>query len=260
MTNTTAKNTGSSPCIRARNLYDPNKQYKISRSKLDFFLNCPRCFYIDRKLGVGQPDGYPFTLNITVDELLKKEFDLYRALQKPHPLFLKNKLNAIPFKHNELDAWRDSLHKGIQYVVPNTNILLSGGIDDIWVNVQTNELIVVDYKATSKLEAVTLDAEWQRGYKRQVEIYQWLLRKNGYIVSNTAYFVYCNAQKNGTEFNEKLDFDISLLPYVGDDSWINDSITQLYDTLQSDTLPPHTPDCKFCQYFLAVAHVTNKSI
>ena len=30
----------------------------------------------------------------------------------------------------------------------------------------------------------TLDKEWQNGYKRQMEFYQWLLRKNGFKVSN----------------------------------------------------------------------------
>jgi len=41
---------------------------------------------------------------------------------------------------------------------------------------------------------VTLDAEWQDGYKRQMEIYQWLLRQNGLKVSDTGYFVYCNGK------------------------------------------------------------------
>lgn len=57
-------------------------------------------------------------------------------------------------------------------------------------NINKYELIVVDYKATSKTTAVSLDADWQIAYKRQAEIYQWLLRKNDFSVSNIAYFVY----------------------------------------------------------------------
>ena len=51
--------------IRSRNLYQPNaeKPFKLSRSKVDSFISCRRCFYIDRKLGVGHPPGFPFTLN-----------------------------------------------------------------------------------------------------------------------------------------------------------------------------------------------------
>ena len=54
-------------------LYIPGTLYpfRISRSKIDLFLNCPRCFYLDRRLGVAQPPGYPFSLNSAVDKLLK---------------------------------------------------------------------------------------------------------------------------------------------------------------------------------------------
>ena len=56
--------------------YNPNKNdyYKISRSKVEFFLNCKRCFYLDRRLNVKRPPGFPFNLNSAVDNLLKKEF------------------------------------------------------------------------------------------------------------------------------------------------------------------------------------------
>ncbi|MEK7077575.1 MAG: hypothetical protein AAB928_00560, partial [Patescibacteria group bacterium] len=62
---------------RSRNLFNPDSKtpFRLSRSKIDLFLNCPRCFYLDRRLGVAQPPGYPFALNSAVDKLLKKEFD-----------------------------------------------------------------------------------------------------------------------------------------------------------------------------------------
>ena len=146
-------------------------------------MRCPRCFYLDRRLGVGQPPGYPFNLNSAVDVLLKKEFDYYRQRQEPHPLLIENGIEAIPFLHSQLDEWRDSLHHGIQFQIPNTNIIVTGGVDDVWINTATQELIIVDYKATSKLGEVSLDAEWQIGYKRQAEVYQWLFRQNGFSVS-----------------------------------------------------------------------------
>lgn len=66
---------------RTKNLYNPDSKepFKLSRSKIDLFLNCPRCFYLDRRLGVGRPPGSPFALNSAVDVLFKKEFDLHRA-------------------------------------------------------------------------------------------------------------------------------------------------------------------------------------
>ena len=66
---------------RTKNLFDPNSKlpYKLSRSKIDDFINCSRCFYLDRRLGIAHPPGYPFNLNSAVDHLLKKEFDIHRG-------------------------------------------------------------------------------------------------------------------------------------------------------------------------------------
>jgi RecB family exonuclease len=225
--------------------------FRVSRSRIDLFINCPKCFYLDRRLGVGQPPGYPFNLNSAVDTLLKKEFDVYRAKGQAHPLMKEVGLDAVPFKHPKIDEWRDSLRRGITYAYPGTNLLLTGGVDDIWVN-PNGELIIVDYKATAKTSEVTIDEEWQDGYKRQMEIYQWLFRNNGFKVNKTGYFVYCNGLTDRDAFNNKLDFEIKLLPYKGSDVWIDNVVKELYTCLQSDEMPESGEDCAFCQYREAV--------
>ena len=62
-----------------RGKYNPAEErlFKLSRSKVESFVQCKRCFYLDRRLGVGQPPGFPFNLNSAVDNLLKNEFDHY---------------------------------------------------------------------------------------------------------------------------------------------------------------------------------------
>src|SRR3989338_9425839 len=100
---------------RSRNLFDPASRvpFKLSRTKLDLFLNCPRCFYLDRRLGIAQPPRYPFSLNSAVDKLLKKEFDIHRAKGTKHPLMKHYGVDAIPLAHEKIDEWRDSLRGGI---------------------------------------------------------------------------------------------------------------------------------------------------
>ncbi len=236
---------------RTRNLFEPNARepFKISRSKIDLFLECPRCFYLDRRLGVARPPGFPFSLNAAVDTLLKKEFDIHRAAGSAHPLMTAYGVEAVPFQHEDLDAWRDSLRRGIQYRHEATNLIITGGVDDVWVS-SVSELIVVDYKATAKTGEVSLDAEWQDGYKRQMETYQWLLRHNGFAVSNTGYFVYVNGQTDRAAFDGKLEFDVKLIPYTGDDSWLEKTITELHKCLMDNTIPASGPDCDYCAYRL----------
>ncbi len=242
---------------RVRNLYDPESEdpFKLSRSKIDLFIKCPKCFYLDRRLGIGQPPGYPFSLNSAVDALLKKEFDLHRAKGTAHPLMTEYGLKAVPLQDSRMDEWRDSLRRGIQYLHPGTNLLLTGGVDDVWVNPK-GELIIVDYKATSKKDEVNLDAEWQDGYKRQMEIYQWLFRQNGFKVMDTGYFVYCNGKADLEAFDKKLEFDIDLLPYKGDDSWIEGVLKKVKKCLNG-SMPAPNPDCDFCRYRQAVNEVEN---
>ena len=243
----------------ARNYrYQPGQEapFRISRSKVDLFLNCPCCFYLDVRLGIKRPPGFPFNLNSAVDALLKKEFDQYRADAMPHPYITSAGLNAIPYQNPELETWRSNF-KGVAHVHEATNFETFGAVDDLWLDLDSKDLIVVDYKATSKADDVTLDADWQIGYKRQMEFYQWLLRQNGYAVAAQGWFVYCNGIKDKPAFNQKLDFKISMLPYVGDASWVEPTLHNIKHCLDSDTVPAAANDCDFCQYALKYAAATD---
>lgn len=241
---------------RSRNIYTPNSKepFRLSRSKIDLFMNCPRCFYVDRRLGLDRPPGYPFTLNSAVDKLLKKEFDSHRAKQSAHPLMKAYGIDAVPFQHEKLDEWRDALRRGVSYLHPPTNLMITGGVDDVWVK-PSGELLIVDYKATSKEEEVNLDADWQIGYKRQMEVYQWLFRRNGFQVSNTGYFVYCNGDSDRDAFDSKLEFDVKVIPYDGDDKWVEPAILDIHKCLKSESVPAAGEDCDYCLYVKSIGEV-----
>ncbi len=243
---------------RTRNLYDPSaeKPFKLSRSKIELFVRCPRCFYLDRRLGVDHPPMPAFTLNSAVDALLKTEFDRYREKGEAHPIMIEHKIKAVPFKHPELDKWRQNF-TGIQFLHNETNLLLHGAVDDLWVN-EDGELIVVDYKATAKAEQVELNGKWHEGYKRQAEIYQWLLRKNGFKVNSCAYFLYCNGDASKPTFNNQLQFRVQLLPHIGDGAWIEPTIFKLHQCLQSEKMPEQTSACDYCNYMAAVKEVEGR--
>ena len=118
---------------RKRNLYDPKSKsfYRLSRTKLENFLRCARCFYLDRRLGVSQPPGFPFNLNSAVDELLKREFDDYRTKQEPHPYMQGAGIDAVPAQHPQLETWRQNF-KGVSVDHEVTGFTFFGAIDDLW--------------------------------------------------------------------------------------------------------------------------------
>ncbi len=241
-----------------KSLFNPesDEPFKLSRSKIDLFIECPLCFYLDRRLGVSRPPGYPFSLNAAVDTLLKKEFDIYRASGDPHPLMKHYRIKAVPFPHEKIDLWRNALRGGINYLHKKTNFLVTGAIDDLWIN-DKGELIIVDYKATSKNGEVSIDAEWQQGYKRQMEIYQWLFRKNDFKVSKTGYFVYVNGRTDLKAFDGKLEFDVSIIPYEGDDKWIEKTLIEIRECLASNNIPQVSDNCNYCAYHFKRQKVEN---
>lgn len=233
--------------------FDPasSEPFTVSRSKIDCFTECKRCSWLDLRHGVKRVSGPSFTLNNAVDELFKSEFDAHRAAGTRHPLAEKYGVDAVPLKDVRLTEWRDALKRGVKTHHLETNLIVRGGIDDVWV-APSGELIVVDYKATSKKEMPTTDDLYD-SYKKQIEVYQWLFRRNGFQVSPTGYFVYANGRSDKEAFDGKLEFDISLVPYTGDDSWIEPKLHELKDTLMSDEIPPVGTafgggPCDFCTY------------
>ena len=221
-------------------------EQRLSRSKIELFVECPRCFYFDRRLGVARPSGPPFNLNLAVDHLLKKEFDFYRAQHTPHPLMEKHGIEAIPFSHPELDTWRENF-KGIQHHHSDTHFLITGAVDDIWINTK-DELIVVDYKATSRAGKISSTFPIYPSYQRQMEVYQWLLRENGFEVASQGYFVYCNGIKERPRFDNCLEFDITILRCEGNLDWIEPTLFDIYSTLEQAKIPEAGKDCPYCKF------------
>ena len=232
-------------------LYDPrsDKPYKLSRSRIENFSKCKRCFYLEEKLGVKKPDSFPFNLNNAVDQLLKDEFDSYRGTENNHPYLIESSIDAKPYDHPDIEIWR-TRNQGIGIELKELNLYIYGLVDDVWINTKNDKLIIADYKATSKKGDVTIDAPWQISYKRQVEIYQWLLRKNGFDVQDTAYFVYCNAIRKNIPFENKLNFKVKILGYKGDDSWIPSTINKMKSCLDSDRAPSSSKNCEYCRYVI----------
>lgn len=234
--------------MRKSKVYDPRSEtpFKLSRSKIDFYLECPKCFYIDRKFGISRPSMPGFSLNSAVDLLLKREFDLLRKEKKPHPLMKKYHVNAVPFSHGDLDKWRENFI-GASYLDPETNFLVTGAVDDIW-ETPKGELIIVDYKSTSTAKEISLDDYYKQGYKKQLEVYQWIFRRNDFKVSPTGYFVYANASKDRDKFDAKLEFELTLIPYKGDDTWVSPTLVKIKALLDADKIPQSGQDCEYCQF------------
>jgi hypothetical protein len=208
-------------------------------------------------------------INTAIDTLLKIEFDTYRAKGEQHPWQIEFKIDAKPFAHNDMDRWRDALRRGVRVEHKPTNLLITGGVDDVWVN-SKGELVVVDYKATAKrgeIESLGPKGTWQDMYRRQMEIYQWLLRGEGHKVSDTGYFVYVNGIAEADGFFNKVEFRTNVFPYEGSDKWVEPTLVKIKECLESEKMPPvgkkvmdQTKPCEYCTYARARTQLTLDSV
>ena len=222
---------------------------KLSRSTVEKYLNCPRCCVLDKNHKI-KPPSLPFTLNIAVDNLCKNEFDYYRKIQEPHPLFIENNIDAVPFKHKNIDIWRSNF-QGIRYKSVEHDYDFGGAVDDLWQK-KSGQLIIADVKATSRnhfdWEETFNKYEYAKAYKRQLEMYQWLFRKNGFQVADEAYLVYFNGKKNEKFFNNLLKFEAHVIKLACSSGWVEAKVLETVRLLQSNKFPKPSSNCEYCNY------------
>ena len=221
---------------------------KLSRYKIEKYINCQKCFVLYHTHKIS-PKTIPFTLNIALDNLCKNEFDHYRNKQQPHPLFKEHNIDAIPFAHPNIDDWRNNW-KGIRYRDKDGKYDFGGAIDDVWQK-PNGDLIISDVKATSKKIfdwEYTYSMHYGKGYKRQLEMYQWLFRKNGFKVANEAYLLYYNGLKNEPFFKQNMQFDLHVVKLECDDSWVEKTVNDAVTLIESNIIPKGSKSCEDCNY------------
>jgi len=241
---------------RHRGTYKPDhpEPYEVSRSQIQSFLNCPACFWMNRVKGIKFPGMPGFLLNTATDTLLKKDFDVYRELQQPHPFMERHGLgHLVPFKHDDFELWTKSLQLGLRASYEPADFIIGGGLDDVWHNRETDEIHIVDYKSTSQKsegKKISLDDPWKASYKRQMDLYVWVMREKGYDVSSTGYFLYCDGDRfSDYEFlgcqDAHMRFQMTLMPYEVDLSWIEPTLHNIKQCLLEVATPKHNYKCEY---------------
>jgi len=245
---------------RHRGVYNPlrTEPYELSRYRIENFVKCPACFYLQQVEGIKFPSIPGYNINEATDVLLKRDFDEHRKAGTCHPFLKQNGLEHFtPLADDRFELWTQSLHFGAEgrfnTVHEETNLKVGGGIDDVWLNTQTGQVHLVDYKSTSQKSAnkeITLDDWWKASYKRQMDFYIWVMRQLGLDTSDIGYFLYCD----GDRFTEAqflhqnhatMQFKMTLLAYESDLSWIEPTLIKIKRLLDTEECPDHAEKCEY---------------
>lgn len=232
-----------------------DKPTRLSRSRWDSFIKCQKCFYLQEKYKISPPSQPGHPINSRVDALLKVEFDNLRDKGKPHPIFKEYGLNFVPY--NKLDAdtfakYRNNF-KGVEAQSIKTKYVLYGSLDDLWFNLDTQEIVVLDYKATSNKslpDYTTSNRHYHKSYLRQLDFYAYLLKLNNFKVFKKGYWLICNAaDESQKSFKNQINFKTSLLSYDLKTDYIEDSLIDLERCLKKSKPPISGDDCDNCRWY-----------
>jgi hypothetical protein len=214
------------------------KPIQLSPNSLNLFLECPLCFWLEKRRGIRRPQPYPYTLNAAVDLLLKEEFDKYRARKELPPLILANNIPAKLFQNQELiNEWRDNF-KGIRYYDSDLDAILFGAVDDI-LEFEGSKLAPLDYKTTGSAVPTVYDR-----FQLQMDTYTHLLEKNGYSTPRKGCLAFYIVDKK-SGFEDKLPFRKEIHLIDTDPSYVQGIFEDAVATLRKVTPPDHSQDCQF---------------
>ncbi len=205
-------------------------------------MECPRCFWLEKKQGIRRPPPYPYALNAAVDVLLKQEFDSYRAKGESHPLLVAYGVSAKLFSNQQLlNKWRSNFD-GIRYYDQELDATLFGAVDDV-LEFSDGSLAPLDYKSTGSSAANIYDR-----FQIQVDIYSYLLEKNGYKTPGKGYFAFYIVNKQDG-FGDRLPFRKEVKELKTNTALVPELFKKAVLLLKSEQPPSHSPDCKFGQWF-----------
>ncbi len=159
--------------------------FKLSPSSLGLMKECPRCFWLTKHKIWKRPSGAFPSLPSGIDRILKTHFDKFMKKGELPPELRENGLaKGVKLFENEelLKTWRNNL-KGIEWHDKKGNIL-RGAVDNVLS--RGKKLIVLDYK-TKGYPVKENDHEY---YQHQIDIYNFLLRKNGYATEDYSYLLF----------------------------------------------------------------------
>lgn len=162
--------------------------YKFSPSSLSLLEECGHCFWMQFNKGIRRPESVFPSLPSGMDRVLKEHFDSFMDKGELPPELREIDDDVRLFDDKELlKEWRNNF-KGIQWADAQGNVL-RGAVDNILR--KGERLIVLDYKT----RGYPLKEDTAAHYQNQLDIYNFLLRKNGYETESYAYLLFYHPLK-----------------------------------------------------------------
>jgi len=212
--------------------------YKFSPSSLSLLKDCPRCFWLRFNKKINRPAGIFPSLPSGMDKILKVHFDKFMKKGELPPELQKFNGKLKLFDDEELlNVWRNNF-KGIQWTDKKGN-LFRGAVDNILV--KGKKLIVLDYKT----RGYPLKEDTHEHYQDQMDIYNFLLRKNDYQTEDYTYLLFYHPNK--VHENGDVDFHADLVKIKVNIDNAKKIFKKAVEVLEGD-IPKASEECEYCKW------------
>ncbi len=217
---------------------------KLSPSSLNLFLDCPRCFWLDKVKNVKRPRGIFPSLPSGMDREIKLHFDSFRARDiLPPELGSQKGFEGIRLfgDQKKLDRWRE-WRTGLEYK-DQDGAILSGAIDDLLV--RAGKYIPLDYKTKG---SPTTEEDAIKYYQNQLDCYSFLLEENGLSTDGCGFLLYYSPKsvmEHGRVF-----FELQAIRITTDFERARKTFRKAVDLMKNSSVPEVTRGCEYCTWSL----------
>ena len=213
---------------------------KLSPSTLNLFLECPRCFWLDKVKGVKRPRGIFPSLPGGMDRVIKAHFDIFRAKNALPPELAGNNFDGVKLftDQAQLEKWRN-WRTGLVYQDSDSSIL-SGALDDLLV--KDNCYIPFDYKTKG---SVTTEEDAVKYYQNQLDCYTLLLHENKMPSAGYAFLLYYSPKT--VHENGAVLFELQAIKIPTDKERARETFKKAVALLKGP-LPAVNGRCEYCAW------------
>ena len=218
------------------------KPYKLSPSSINIMLECPRCFWLQLVKKIRRPRGIFPSLPSGMDKILKEHFDRFMEKGQLPPEMKEHGIGKgykLFSDKSTLDIWRSN-QKGVQYKDKTSGILLRGAVDNILEN--GKKLIVLDYKT----RGYPLKEDTHKHYQTQMDLYNFLLRKNGHDTEDYTYLLFYYP-KEVTKAGRVI-FNTKLIKLKTSAERGRKVFKKAIELLGMKKAPKASEDCEYCKF------------
>jgi len=209
--------------------------FKLSPSSLNLFLECAKCFWLQIVKKDKRPAGIFPSLPSGMDKVLKEHFDRFASIGKMPPE-LKLEGYKLFDDFEKLKKWRNNL-SGISTEIEGA--VLHGAVDNILVH--NGKMVVLDYKT----RGFPLKEDTAGHYQLQMDMYNYLLRKNGYDTEDYAYLLFYHPS-HVKETGEVI-FETSLVKMDIDVNHGEEILLKAIKVINEE-MPEPSEECEWCKW------------